>query len=144
MIGALSFLPIILSRKATQLKSHPRAAAVFFWKELERQVCIEGSVEKMTAKEGKAYFNTRPRASQIASWASKQDQKLNSRSELESSFEKFEREFAGHPVQKPRYFGGYRLVPHRFEFWQGRENRLHDRFVYSEHNGTWTVDRLAP
>lgn len=140
----LVFFTSYLSRKAMQIKKHPKASAVFFWKELERQVCIEGSVEKITAEEGKIYFTSRPRSSQIASWASEQDQKLNSRSQLEESFEKFEHQFANQKVPKPRNWGGYRLIPHRFEFWQGRESRLHDRFIYREINGSWVIDRLSP
>lgn len=132
------------SRKGQDLAGNPLACATFYWAELERQVIIEGGVEKLTPKESESYFASRPRGSQLGTWASHQDQILTSREELEEAYRHFEKMYEGKPIPKPPYWGGYRLLPERFEFWQGRTNRLHDRFRYLFINDMWQIERLAP
>ncbi len=132
------------SRKARELDSNPVASVTFWWKELERQVIIEGKVERVSRQEDEAYFALRPRLSQISTWASRQDQPLQSREVLENEFVLFEKQFEGQAVPLPPYWGGFRLIPHAFEFWQGRRNRLHDRFSYTRERETWRIQRLSP
>lgn len=132
------------SRKGKDISANPFGCMIFYWPELERQVVIDGAVEKISVDDSEAYFNTRPRGSQLSSWASHQDQVLNSRKELEKAYSRYEKEFEGKPVPKPPYWGGYRLIPDRLEFWQGRQNRLHDRFRYTLDKDAWQIDRLAP
>ena len=133
------------SEKGKELENNPRAALVFFWQEIERQVRIQGRIEKVTEKESDHYFKSRPRESRIGSWASAQSSMIKDRKELEKIFSKEAEKFDGKEVSRPQFWGGYRLLPERFEFWQGRENRLHDRIVYhdkSENN--WKISRLSP
>lgn len=133
------------SRKAQELVINPRASLTFLWKEIERQVCIVGVVEKTTREEASEYFAQRPRASQLSAWASPQSRILSSRQVLEESYAKFDALYKGKEVPCPPFWGGFRIVPHRFEFWQGRLNRLHDRFQYIlADDGLWHLDRLAP
>lgn len=133
------------SRKGGELAENPRAAMTFFWKELERQIRIEGRVERMTDKESYAYFKTRPRDSQIGAWASPQSQQLKNREKLEDLFETQTRAFEDkQEIELPPFWGGFRLVPERLEFWQGRENRLHDRLQYRREGSAWKISRLAP
>ena len=132
------------SRKGRDLSVNPFGCMTFYWAELERQVILDGSVEKISQNESEAYYASRPRSSQLGSWASHQDQTIESREELEAAYKNYEQEFEGKPVPKPPYWGGYRLLPVRFEFWQGRQNRLHDRFRYLLTDGTWKIERLAP
>ena len=132
------------SRKGRDLHENPRAALVFWWDLLERQVRVEGSVEQLGAAESEAYFASRPRGSQLAAWASQQSAPLTSREELEGSYREFERRFEGQPVPKPGHWGGYRLLPDAFEFWQGRGDRLHDRFRFELEGAGWRRTRLAP
>jgi pyridoxamine 5'-phosphate oxidase len=132
------------SRKARELAAHPRAALTFFWSSHNRQVRIEGKVEKITRQESEEYFNTRPRGSQLGAWASPQSDEITSRNELEESMAKFERKFSNIPVPCPPFWGGYRVKPEKIEFWQGRENRLHDRILYTLRHGVWSISRLAP
>jgi pyridoxamine 5'-phosphate oxidase len=133
------------SRKGQDLEIRPHAAATFFWKELERQVCIRGSVEKLTASESEQYFSSRPRGSQISVWASRQDEPLTSREILEERYASFEEEFKDRPIPRPPYWGGFRIIASRMEFWQGRANRLHDRFSYTlTPESLWQIERLSP
>ena len=133
------------SRKGQQLAANPRAALVLHWRELERQICIEGTVDRLSAGESDAYFANRPRQSQLGAWASSQSQPLDSAETLRERVEELRRRFGNGPIPRPAHWGGYRLVPHRIEFWQGRPSRLHDRFVYAlQADGTWTKQRLYP
>ena len=132
------------SRKGRELTSNPRACLLFSWVELERQVRIEGPVERVSAAESDEYFATRPLGSQLAAWASPQSETVAGRPVLEAGFAAAQRRF-GQAVPRPPGWGGYRVVPQSIEFWQGRENRLHDRLVYRYANGArWTIARLAP
>lgn len=133
------------SRKAQQLLVNPRASLTFLWKELERQVTIEGLVEKTSAQEAAEYFAQRPRASQLGAWASKQSHPIESRLLLEEAYANYARLYEGKEVPCPPFWGGFRIIPHRFEFWQGRQNRLHDRFQYTlTTKSLWHIIRLAP
>ena len=134
------------SRKAAELADNPRAALLFHWATLERQVRVEGSVEKATHEESIAYFDTRDRGSQIGAWASRQSQELRDRAELEAAYKDVERRFEGEEVTLPPFWGGYRVVPQAIEFWQGRASRLHDRvrFERDAERGSWRGRRLYP
>ncbi|WP_151088531.1 pyridoxamine 5'-phosphate oxidase [Hymenobacter baengnokdamensis] len=135
------------SRKGHELASQPRAALNFFWPGLERQVRVEGLVEKAPADTSTAYFQSRPRGSQVGAWASPQSQVIGSRQELEAREHEIEAEFADqNPLPRPPHWGGYVLRPQRVEFWQGRPSRLHDRLVYEREasSGGWRISRLAP
>ena len=143
-LRGFSFFTNYESRKGKELASNPLACATFYWHELERQVIFAGKIEKLTRKESEDYFASRPRGSQLGTWASHQDQTLNSREELEEAYRYFEKVYEGHTIPLPPYWGGYRLLPQRFEFWQGRSNRLHDRFCYLLVNKEWKIERLAP
>jgi pyridoxamine 5'-phosphate oxidase len=132
------------SRKGRELAENPRAALVFFWPTLERQVLVSGTVTKLPAAESEAYFRSRPRGSRIGAWASRQSAVLDDRAQLERQWAEADARFPGDDVPLPPYWGGYALAPTRIEFWQGRSNRLHDRFAYVLESGRWTVHRLAP
>lgn len=132
------------SRKGQELAENPQACLCFLWKELERQVIIGGCVEKLSFKESASYFGSRPRGSQLGAWISKQSQPISSREILEKEYVYFQQLYEGIPIPLPPYWGGYRLLPNRFEFWQGRENRLHDRFSYLLNDKGWNIERLAP
>ncbi|MGC3989174.1 MAG: pyridoxamine 5'-phosphate oxidase [Chthoniobacteraceae bacterium] len=133
------------SRKAQDLEANPRAALLFFWDALERQVRIEGAVEKITREESEAYFLSRPLGSRLGAWASHQSAVVSSREELEAQMRHAEEKFPDGHVPLPPFWGGYRIQPQRIEFWQGRQARLHDRLCYSlEADGTWEIERLAP
>lgn len=133
------------SRKARQMDVNPRVALLFPWVALARQVKITGGAQRVPTAESLKYFATRPRGSQIGAWASPQSQVISSRSLLEGKVEEIKRKFAEGEVPLPSFWGGYRVVAETIEFWQGRENRLHDRFRYSRQaDGGWTVERLAP
>jgi pyridoxamine 5'-phosphate oxidase len=132
------------SHKAHELETNPHAALVFFWKVLERQIRIQGMIEKIQAKESDAYFSSRPLGSRLGAWASPQSTVINSRKLLEENIELYKKQF-GENVPRPVHWGGYRVMPFVIEFWQGRSNRLHDRIKYSKQsNGTWKIERLAP
>lgn len=143
-LSGFSFFTNYDSRKGKDLTSNPFACATLYWAELERQVIIDGKVEKLTRSESEIYFASRPRGSQLGTWASHQDQILQSREELEEAYRHFEKMYEGKPIPIPPYWGGYRLLPERFEFWQGRADRLHDRFRYLLVDHEWQIDRLAP
>ncbi len=132
------------SEKAAALEENPRAALLFFWPALERQVQIRGSVEKTSREDSEAYFRTRPLASRIGAWASQQSWPVANRAELEARFAEIEQRFADGNVPLPPFWGGYLLRPDSIEFWQGRTGRLHDRFRYSRTAGGWTIERLSP
>ena len=134
-----------LSRKGKELAETPFAALCFFWKEFERQVRLEGRVEQISAEESDAYFAERPLDTRLGAWASAQSDPLESVEELAARVDDFRQRFADRVVLRPPHWGGYRLVPDRIEFWQGRPSRLHDRFVYQlDSNGAWSVQRLNP
>ena len=133
------------SRKARELASNPFAALCFHWAVLQRQVRVSGRVERVSGEESTAYFQTRGRGSQLGAWASRQSEPLSDRAVLEERFRKYEAEYAGREVPLPPFWGGYRLVPDRIEFWQGRSDRLHDRFVFERSGaGGWAATRLHP
>jgi len=133
------------SRKAREMEVNPRAALLFFWSLLERQVRIEGTVARTTPEESAAYFRTRDRGSQLGAWASLQSRPLAERRELEERFQEHERRFTGLDVPLPPHWGGYRLTPERMEFWQGRPNRLHDRVQFArDRAGRWVSSRMYP
>ncbi len=132
------------SRKGRELAGNPQACLVFYWQPLERQVRIDGIVEKVDRAESEAYFRTRPRDAQIGAWVSQQSEPINSREELEKRTRELQARFAGQEVPLPHYWGGYRLIPQEIEFWQGRPSRLHDRLVYTRHGETWVRRRLSP
>jgi pyridoxamine 5'-phosphate oxidase len=132
------------SRKAVELDENPRAAMISHWPVLERQVRAEGEVEKLTTEESTAYFQTRPRGSQLGAWASQQSAPLESPEELKRRFHELEREYPKGNLPLPPFWGGYRLKPHRIEFWQGRLNRLHDRVRYDRAGDGWEISRLYP
>ena len=132
------------SRKSEELDQNARAALVFYWRPLGRQVRVEGSVERVSEPESAAYFATRPRGSQLAAWASQQSLPLGSRDELERRYAELEREYEDREVPLPPHWGGYRLRPEAIEFWEHRENRLHDRIRYTRAREGWRVERLSP
>jgi pyridoxamine 5'-phosphate oxidase len=131
------------SRKGKELAENPQAALTFLWKELERQVRIEGAVEKVTADESRAYFATRPLGSRIGAWASPQSDAIESRAWLEKRWEKLGKRHGDNPPLPP-HWGGYRVIPDYLEFWQGRRSRLHDRVAYTRAGREWKIARLAP
>jgi pyridoxamine-phosphate oxidase len=133
------------SKKGKELQENPHACLVFFWKELERQIRIEGTVKKITQKESDEYFNVRPFKSRIGAYSSPQSQVIESRDFLENIFEKNSRQFADGTVPRPLHWGGFIVKPGLIEFWQGRPSRLHDRLQYSKNDkGSWIMERLAP
>jgi len=132
------------SRKGRELARNVRASLVFYWGSLERQVRVDGSVTRVTARESDEYFSTRPRGSQLSAWASAQSARVANRAALERKFASIARKYPG-AVPRPPHWGGYRLMPDAVEFWQGRDDRLHDRILYRRSSrGRWVIDRLAP
>lgn len=133
------------SAKGRNIAQNPHAALVFFWPELERQVRIEGVIEKVSEAESDDYYMNRPRGSRLGAWASPQSSVIESRKVLESNEEKFHAHFADKEIPRPEHWGGYRVLPTRIEFWQGRPSRLHDRISFEkDENGNWKKFRLAP
>jgi pyridoxamine 5'-phosphate oxidase len=142
--GAFCFFSHYAGRKARELAANPRAALLFYWQPLGRQVRIEGSVAALPAAHSDAYFAGRDRESQLGAWASAQSEPIASREALLAELERARERFAGAPVPRPAHWGGYGLLPQAFEFWQNRPNRLHDRFRYQRAGQAWRVERLAP
>ena len=133
------------STKAKQVEENPKAAALFAWLDLERQVKIEGSIEKISSTESLKYFLSRPKGSQIGAWVSHQSEVITSRSLLEQKFDEIKKKFLKGEVPFPSFWGGYAIKPIRIEFWQGGQDRLHDRFLYElQEDNTWSISRLAP
>jgi pyridoxamine 5'-phosphate oxidase len=133
------------SRKGRDLAEDPNAALVFYWPDLERQVCVSGLVSRLPQEESEAYFASRPKGSRIAAWASSQSEVVPDRKTLEEKWRQMAAKFPGESVPLPSFWGGYVLAPTRLEFWQGRPNRLHDRFRYTKQADiSWNIERLAP
>ena len=142
---SFGFFSNYTSRKAVELDGNPQASLLFLWKPMQRQVRIEGVVEKMTDAESDAYFNGRPRSSKVGAWSSPQSAIIPDRKSLEDNVKRFDAKFEGDDVPRPSFWGGYHLVQHRIEFWQRRPSRLHDRLVYSKTTaGDWKIERIAP
>jgi pyridoxamine 5'-phosphate oxidase len=132
------------SRKGRELKENPAASLLFFWPELERQIRIEGKVKTLKREESEKYFHSRPRESQIAAWVSEQSSVIPDRNFLETKFKDLKIKFGNKEIPLPESWGGFRLVPDTFEFWQGRQNRLHDRICYRKKAIGWEIVRLSP
>jgi pyridoxamine 5'-phosphate oxidase len=133
------------SRKGKEIEENPFVSLLFFWKEMERQVRIEGSIQKITAAASDDYFCTRPRASRIGAWCSPQSTVIENREFLQNNVEKYNTQFGDENIPRPGFWGGYIVEPNRIEFWQGRPGRLHDRLQYSlTENKLWNIERLAP
>ena len=142
--SGLVFFTHYNSQKGRDLAANPQAALLFQWLGLERQIKVQGRVEKIDVAESSGYFASRPRGSQLAVWCAQQSTVVEDRATLLTAFREVEARFANQDVPMPEDWGGYRLLPDRFEFWQGRENRLHDRFVYQRVDQMWEIQRLAP
>lgn len=140
----LTFYTHTKSLKARQLKENPRACACFYWPEMERQVTVTGLVRQVPRKEAEIYFHSRPREAQIAAWCTEQSKGIESRAELDRRFRNFTQKYEGREIPLSPHWAGFCLRPREFEFWQGRANRLNDRFHYGLKNGRWTVRRLQP
>ena len=141
--GGLVFLSNYHSRKGHELNENPNAAALFFWPGLERQLRVEGVVERLPDADSDAFFEARPAESRIAAVVSQQSAVIPDREFLENEFKKYKQGFSG-DIQRPGHWGGYILKPNSYEFWQGRENRLHDRLRYTFDGNNWKIERLAP
>ena len=143
--GGLVFFTNYQSQKGTALAKYPQASMLFPWNEIDRQVSVSGSIERIGEEESDAYFASRPRDSQLGAWASAQSQPIESRQVLTQQLTDVTARFGDGDILRPPHWGGYRLVPHSWEFWQGGENRLHDRFVYEPtEEGGWQITRLQP
>jgi len=142
--SGFTFFTGYVSRKAGELDANPHAALLFHWAPLGRQVRVEGTVERVPAEESDAYFATRPRGAQLAASASRQSSVLESRDELDRRVSELARDHEGRDVPRPEHWGGYRLVPEAYEFWQHRDDRMHDRFRYERVAGAWRLERLSP
>jgi pyridoxamine 5'-phosphate oxidase len=143
--SGLVFFTNYTSRKAQHIERHPHVSLHFLWLPLHRQVEISGRVEKVSTAESLKYFALRPRGSQLGAWVSEQSSVISSRSLLEAKFNELKQKFANREVPLPSFWGGYRVTPERFEFWQGQTSRLHDRFLYQRQaDGSWSRQRLAP
>ncbi len=138
------FATSYLSRKALELHENPQGALLFYWPSLERQIRIEGTMGRTESEESDAIFMDRPRLSRLAAVVSRQSAPIGSRSELEGAMADADKAYDGREVERPEFWGGFRLVPAEFEFWQGRRNRLHDRFQYLSQEGEWKIQRLQP
>ena len=141
--GGFVFYTSYRSRKARELESGAGACLVFQWSELERQVRVDGAIERVSAAESDAYFATRPLGARLAAWASPQSERVADRSVLEKLFFEKKQQYGENPPRPP-HWGGYRVIPREIEFWQGRADRLHDRLLYRETAGVWGIERLAP
>jgi pyridoxamine 5'-phosphate oxidase len=132
------------SKKGQDIAGNPQVSIHFFWPDLERQLIITGTAEKVSREESEAYFDSRPEDSKLGAWASHQSSVVANRQELEARFAEAEVRFRGRPIPCPPFWGGYRVAPRSFEFWQGRASRLHDRICYELSGGDWTITRLSP
>jgi pyridoxamine 5'-phosphate oxidase len=141
--SGFSFFTNYKSNKGVELKAH-KACLNFFWLEVARQVKITGLAERVPEEESDEYFASRPRESQLAAWASEQSKEISGRAYLEKRYKFYQKKFKGQNVPRPPHWGGYRVKPVKIEFWQGRENRLHDRIVYTKVKGEWVMKRIAP
>ena len=141
--GKFIFYTNYESKKAHDLSVNPKASLLFFWRELGRQIRITGTVSKISREESEEYFDMRPYESQIGAWASKQSSAIPDRTFLEKKFEKMKEKYPSE-VPLPSFWGGYKLLPDKFEFWQGRESRLHDRISYIKNDNKWDIIRLSP
>ncbi len=139
-----SFYTNFKSRKGNEIDTNPHVSLLFLWLPLERQVRIEGVTHRISDAEADAYFRSRPEGSRLGAWASEQSSIIPGREVLDKRLNHFRQTWPDGNIPRPEHWGGYRVVPQRFEFWQGRDNRLHDRFLYSRNEGNWQVDRLAP
>lgn len=143
--GGFTFFTNYDSAKGQQIASNNSVALLFFWKELERQVRIEGKIQKLSAEESDKYFNSRPAGSRIGAWASPQSQVIPDRSVLDDNYKTYEAKFADSAIPRPEHWGGYVVIPSQIEFWQGRSSRMHDRICFSANaDGSWAKNRLAP
>jgi pyridoxamine 5'-phosphate oxidase len=142
--GEFVFYTGYVSRKAGELAANPNGALLFYWDPLGRQVRVEGSVRRVSAEDSDAYFATRPHGAQLAAAASRQSAVLSSRAELDARVAELEQRYAGEEVPRPDHWGGYRLAPELYEFWQHREDRAHDRLRYRRDAGNWILERLSP
>jgi pyridoxamine 5'-phosphate oxidase len=138
------FFTNYLSDKGKELANNPTAALVFFWKELERQIRIEGTVEKISNEENDAYFNSRPAGSKVGAWASHQSAVIEYRQVIEQNVQKYTEIFGTENIPRPDHWGGYKVMPNLIEFWQGRSSRLHDRIQYRKDEQSWIKERLSP
>ncbi len=139
-----TFFSNYASRKAQHMAGNPRASLLFPWITLERQVIVQGRVEKISAEESLLYFSSRPRESQIGAWVSNQSEVISSRKFLQEKLQEIRERFGDREIPLPPFWGGYRVVPQNIEFWQGGPARLHDRFFYQRENGSWKIERLSP
>ena len=143
--GGFAFYANRTSRKGTDLAEVPRASLVFPWYPIQRQVIVEGTVSALSTAESEPYFRSRPHGSQVGAWASRQSTVIGSRADLDDRYDQLAAKWPeGTEVPMPEFWGGYRVIPEVIEFWQGRVNRLHDRFRYRRDGGAWAVERLAP
>ncbi|MEI5986323.1 pyridoxamine 5'-phosphate oxidase [Sphingobacterium sp. PU5-4] len=140
----ISFFTNYNSRKGQEIVANPFVSVLFFWPELQRQVRMEAEVEKLAPEESDEYFSSRPRGSQIGAIASPQSAIINNREELEHRVAEVSAEVGEGEIQRPNFWGGFLLKPYRMEFWQGRSSRLHDRIVYKQEDGSWSINRIAP
>lgn len=132
------------SAKGQHIAENPNVSLLFFWKELERQVRIDGRIEKVPAEESDIYFHSRPEGSRLGAWASPQSREIPHRNILELNYSKYEAEFSGVQIPRPAHWGGYIVIPERIEFWQGRSSRMHDRILFKRNGAAWHRSRLAP
>lgn len=142
--GGFVFYTNLGSRKAAEIEGNGQVSLHFPWLQLDRQVIVGGTAQRLSTAEVKSYFLSRPKGSQLAAWASKQSSPVNSRQVLETQFEQVKEKFSEGEIPLPDFWGGYRVVPEEIEFWQGGENRLHDRFRFKRENHQWDVARLSP
>ncbi|MBT7896019.1 MAG: pyridoxamine 5'-phosphate oxidase [Flavobacteriales bacterium] len=132
------------SNKSLDIQENPNVSLLFYWPLIERQVRITGKIEKVSLEESQNYFKTRSRKSKIGAWASKQSSVIHSKKDFQDQIARYTKKYKNKTIPCPLFWGGYRLIPSSFEFWQARVNRLHDRFIYTIKNKTWTINRLSP